>query len=85
MFSDEIEAGRELASPADTPRVPRPRQRWAVVLAGGDGTRLQSLTVRIAGDARPKQFCSIFEEESLLTRHGGAWNRSFPWTGRSSS
>ena len=78
MFSDEIEAGRELASPADTPRVPRPRQRWAVVLAGGDGTRLQSLTVRIAGDARPKQFCSIFEEGSLLTQTRRRLESLFP-------
>jgi mannose-1-phosphate guanylyltransferase len=44
------------------------RQRWAVVLAGGDGTRLQSLTVQIAGDSRPKQFCSIFGGESLLAQ-----------------
>jgi mannose-1-phosphate guanylyltransferase len=39
-----------------------------VVLAGGDGTRLQSLTRKIAGDSRPKQFCSIFGVESLLTQ-----------------
>ncbi|HWP57070.1 MAG TPA: sugar phosphate nucleotidyltransferase [Candidatus Acidoferrales bacterium] len=39
---------------------------WAVVLAGGDGTRLRSLTRRIAGDERPKQFCSILGGESLL-------------------
>jgi mannose-1-phosphate guanylyltransferase len=35
-------------------------------LAGGDGTRLQSLTLKIAGDFRPKQFCSIFGGKSLL-------------------
>jgi mannose-1-phosphate guanylyltransferase len=40
--------------------------RWAVVLAGGDGTRLQELTYRIAGDARPKQFCNFFGGKSLL-------------------
>jgi mannose-1-phosphate guanylyltransferase len=39
---------------------------WAVLLAGGDGTRLQSLTARIAGDSRPKQFCRIFGKGSLL-------------------
>src|SRR5882672_5256937 len=32
---------------------------WAVILAGGDGTRLRSLTRAIAGDDRPKQFCEI--------------------------
>jgi len=38
------------------------------VLAGGDGTRLQSLTLKIAGDSRPKQFCSIFGGKTLLTQ-----------------
>jgi mannose-1-phosphate guanylyltransferase len=39
---------------------------WALILAGGDGTRLQALTREIAGDARPKQFCSILDGETLL-------------------
>ena len=39
---------------------------WAVVMAGGDGTRLQQLTQRISGDPRPKQFCPFFGEKSLL-------------------
>lgn len=39
---------------------------WAVVLAGGDGSRLQKLTQRIAGDSRPKQFCQFFGGKSLL-------------------
>jgi mannose-1-phosphate guanylyltransferase len=38
------------------------------MLAGGDGTRLQSLTLKIAGDSRPKQFCSIIGGESLLAQ-----------------
>jgi mannose-1-phosphate guanylyltransferase len=41
--------------------------QWAVVLAGGDGTRLQELTYRIAGDERPKQFCHFFGGKSLLS------------------
>lgn len=40
--------------------------RWAIILAGGDGTRLRSLTRAIAGDDRPKQFCSILARETLL-------------------
>src|SRR5271169_2599005 len=39
---------------------------WAVLLAGGDGVRLRDLTRRIAGDARPKQFCRIIGEQSLF-------------------
>ena len=39
---------------------------WAVILAGGDGTRLKSLTRKIAGDERPKQFCSVLGGVTLL-------------------
>ncbi len=39
---------------------------WAVILAGGDGTRLKALTRRIAGDERPKQFCSLLGGSTLL-------------------
>ncbi|HME61696.1 MAG TPA: sugar phosphate nucleotidyltransferase [Candidatus Binatia bacterium] len=39
---------------------------WAVILAGGDGTRLKSLTRKIAGDERPKQFCSVLGATTLL-------------------
>jgi mannose-1-phosphate guanylyltransferase len=39
---------------------------WAVILAGGDGTRLKSLTRHIAGDERPKQFCSVLGRGTLL-------------------
>jgi mannose-1-phosphate guanylyltransferase len=49
---------------APTPR--KPRNLWAVLLAGGDGMRLRELTMRIVGDNRPKQFCPIVDAESLL-------------------
>lgn len=39
---------------------------WSVILAGGDGKRLLPLTSRLAGDARPKQFCAILGGETLL-------------------
>jgi mannose-1-phosphate guanylyltransferase len=41
---------------------------WGVLLAGGDGARLQSLTTRIEGDTRPKQFCRMLGDDSLLTQ-----------------
>lgn len=41
-------------------------ERWAVVLAGGDGMRLRPLTQLLAGDQRPKQFCRILGQSTLL-------------------
>jgi mannose-1-phosphate guanylyltransferase len=42
------------------------RNTWAVVLAAGDGTRLATLTTDQAGNAVPKQFCSLDGGRSLL-------------------
>jgi mannose-1-phosphate guanylyltransferase len=42
------------------------RQRAAIVLAGGDGARLRSLTKFIVGHEVPKQFCSIAGNSTLL-------------------
>jgi mannose-1-phosphate guanylyltransferase len=42
--------------------------RWALILAGGDGSRLRPLTRILAGDDRPKQFCTFFGGETLLDR-----------------
>ena len=39
---------------------------WALVLAGGDGTRLQPLTRLITGAPIPKQYCRVLGERSLL-------------------
>lgn len=39
---------------------------WALVLAAGEGSRLQALTTTASGVAIPKQFCSLGGEPSLL-------------------
>jgi mannose-1-phosphate guanylyltransferase len=70
MSSCLIQTNREVSSLAGTAPVSTPfeksRHLWAVLLAGGDGTRLQSLTRKIAGDSRPKQFCRLVDGTSLL-------------------
>jgi mannose-1-phosphate guanylyltransferase len=47
---------------------PAANTRAAVILAGGDGSRLRPLSRLIAGDDRPKQFCPILGDETLLDR-----------------
>ena len=42
------------------------KHEWGVILAGGDGTRLKSLSRRITGDERPKQFCPLISDISLV-------------------
>ena len=39
---------------------------WALVLAAGEGSRLQALTMTASGVAVPKQFCSLGGDTSLL-------------------
>lgn len=39
---------------------------WALVLAGGDGTRLRAITELLAGEPIPKQYCRITGERSML-------------------
>jgi mannose-1-phosphate guanylyltransferase len=40
--------------------------RWGVILARGDGTRLLPLTRSLFGDDRPKQYCALMGPETLL-------------------
>ncbi len=50
--------------------------RWALVLAGGDGTRLQELTRQISGAPIPKQYCRILGKRTMLQttiRRVGRW------------
>ena len=52
---------KEPTSATEVPDAP-----WALVLAGGDGTRLQPLTCRVAGAPIPKQYCRLVGDRSLL-------------------
>lgn len=65
----------ERASPPCMPRSPirtgvtqmgTLQTAWALVLAGGDGTRLRALTTAPCGTPVPKQFCSLQGNRSLL-------------------
>jgi mannose-1-phosphate guanylyltransferase len=55
------------------------QKRWGVILAGGDGTRLQRLTRLICGDDRPKQFCPLVGNDTLLEQTRKRAERSIPW------
>jgi mannose-1-phosphate guanylyltransferase len=39
---------------------------WGVVLAGGEGVRLQALARRVCGDDRPKQYVPVLGDRTLL-------------------
>ena len=56
----------------------RQGRRWGVILAGGDGTRLQKLTRVICGDDRPKQFCPLVGNDTLLEQTRKRAERSIP-------
>ena len=45
---------------------PMPTTPHVLILAGGEGTRLRTLTRALTGDDRPKQFCALVGPESLL-------------------
>jgi mannose-1-phosphate guanylyltransferase len=42
--------------------------KWAVILAGGNGSRLRPLTRVLTGDDRPKQFCPLLGDTTLLAQ-----------------
>jgi len=42
------------------------RSRWAIILAAGEGLRLQQITKDWRGLAAPKQFCSLQGGSTML-------------------
>jgi mannose-1-phosphate guanylyltransferase len=56
----------------------RQLERWGLILAGGEGFRLRSLTRIIAGDERPKQFCHVLGRETLLEQTRRRAARAIP-------
>ena len=65
-FSCEHEVTDNFSGPGSVGSDGPQDKRWAVILAGGDGTRLRSLTKSISGDERPKQFCPLIGGRTLL-------------------
>jgi mannose-1-phosphate guanylyltransferase len=55
-----------------------PANAWALVLAGGNGDRLRSLTLAIDGDSRPKQFSRMYGKLSLLDHTRARLRPIFP-------
>src|SRR5215475_1638039 len=53
------EAGTRVAVPARVSQAEPPSHVWAVVLAGGQGVRLRSLTRHVYGVERPKQYAAL--------------------------
>ncbi len=44
------------------------QHHWGVILAGGEGARLKSLTRFVSGEDTPKQFCRLLGGQSLLAQ-----------------
>lgn len=65
-FSCEPEVTHNFCGTRDASVNEQQVDRWAVILAGGDGTRLRPLTMSISGDDRPKQFCPVVGGRTLL-------------------
>jgi mannose-1-phosphate guanylyltransferase len=55
----------------------RDSHRWGIILAGGDGTRLRALTANVWRD-RPKQFCPILSDRTLLDETRRRAEQSIP-------
>lgn len=57
---DEMNVRRELGTPGNS------THRWGLILAGGEGKRLQPFITKLYGMKRAKQYCSIVGTRSML-------------------
>ena len=53
------------------------QHHWGVILAGGEGARLKSLTRFVSGEDTPKQFCALLGGRSLLGQTEQRISRTF--------
>ncbi|MGE0022023.1 MAG: sugar phosphate nucleotidyltransferase [Hyphomicrobium sp.] len=65
MIGDRMKHKEAVCTAASTATLEN-ENGWALILAGGDGTRLQALTRIITGVPIPKQYCRIIGEKSLI-------------------
>lgn len=66
-----VESGFYGVTDGHTDRTTSPR--WALVLAGGDGTRMAPVMERWFGEMRPKQFCAFTGRKSMIEH---TWERA---------
>lgn len=57
----------------------RSGERWSIILAGGEGTRLSRLTIRRFGEHRPKQYCSFLGARTMFDH---TMSRAIGFSGR---
>jgi mannose-1-phosphate guanylyltransferase len=43
-----------------------PGNHWGIILAGGDGRRVQQLMRRVTGTDLPKQYCAVIGRRTML-------------------
>jgi mannose-1-phosphate guanylyltransferase len=66
MPAEGVEMAARTAGDGWGAAAPARGQLWGIVLAGGEGVRLRSLTRRVCGDERPKQYVPVLGDRTLL-------------------